>query len=149
MQENRKTGSWIINYNTLVRKVIHNCGKCQSVRVRFGKEIMADFPKDRVSESPSHCVKSVQIRSFFWSVFSLIRSEYEEIRSISRYTFRMREKTDQKKTPYLDTFHPVSFTYCGVDIFWPFLVDERQSELKRYDALFTWLDSRTVHTEVV
>ena len=97
MQENRKTGSWIINYNTLVRKVIHNCGKCQSARVRFGKEIMADLPKDRVSESPSHCVKSVQIRSFFWSVFSLIRTEYGEIRSISRYTFRMREKTDQKK----------------------------------------------------
>ena len=28
MQENRKTGSWTISYNTLVRKVIHNCGKC-------------------------------------------------------------------------------------------------------------------------
>ena len=82
MQENRKTGSWIINYNTLVRKIIHNCGKCQSVRIRFGKEIMADLPKDRVSESPSHCVKSVKIRSFFWSVFSLIRTEYGEIRSI-------------------------------------------------------------------
>ena len=25
-----------------------------------------------------HCVKSVQIRSYFWSVFSLIRTEYEE-----------------------------------------------------------------------
>ena len=69
MQENRKTGSWIINYNTLVRKIIHNCGKCQSVRVRFGKEIMADLPKDRFSESPSHCVKSVKIRSFFGPYF--------------------------------------------------------------------------------
>ena len=26
----------------------------------------------------SHCVKSVQIRSFFWSVFSRIRTEYGE-----------------------------------------------------------------------
>ena len=26
-----------------------------------------------------HCVKSVQIRSFFWSVFSRIRTEYREI----------------------------------------------------------------------
>ena len=26
-----------------------------------------------------HCVKSVQIRSFFWSVFSRIRTEYGEI----------------------------------------------------------------------
>ena len=35
-----------------------------------------------------HCVKSVQVRSFFWSVFS--------------------RNMDQKKTPYLDTFHSVS-----------------------------------------
>ena len=28
------------------------------------------------------CVKSVQIRSFFWSVFSRIRTEYGKIRSI-------------------------------------------------------------------
>ena len=34
-----------------------------------------------------HCVKSVQIRSFFWSVFSRIRTEY-----------------GPEKTPYLDTF---------------------------------------------
>ena len=27
----------------------------------------------------SHCMKSVQIRSFFWSVFSRIRTEYREI----------------------------------------------------------------------
>ena len=31
----------------------------------------------------SHCVKSVQIRSFFWSMFSRIRTEYGEIRIIS------------------------------------------------------------------
>ena len=37
-----------------------------------------------------HCVKSVQIRSFFWSVFSHIRTEY-----------------GPEKTPYLDTFHAV------------------------------------------
>ena len=35
-------------------------------------------------EKPIHCVKIVQIRSFFWSVFSCIWTE---------------------KTPYLDTFH--------------------------------------------
>ena len=43
-----------------------------------------------------HCVKSVQIRSFFWSVFFRIRTEYGEIRSISPYSVRMRENTDQK-----------------------------------------------------
>ena len=37
-----------------------------------------------------HCVKSVQIRSFFWSVFSPNAGKY-----------------GPEKTPYLDTFHAV------------------------------------------
>ena len=44
-----------------------------------------------------HCVKSVQIRRFFWSVFSLIRNEYGEILHISLYSVRMWENTDQEK----------------------------------------------------
>ena len=40
---------------------------------------------------PSHWVKCVQTRSFFWSVFSRIRTEYEP-----------------EKTPYLDSFQAVS-----------------------------------------
>ena len=44
-----------------------------------------------------HCVISVQIRSFFWSVFSRIRTEYGEILRISPYSVRMQENTDQKK----------------------------------------------------
>ena len=43
-----------------------------------------------------HCVESVQIQSCFWSVFFRIRSEYGEIRSISPYSLRLRENTDQK-----------------------------------------------------
>ena len=41
-----------------------------------------------------HFVKSVEIRCFFWSVFSCIRTEYRKIRT--------------KRTPYLYTFHAVS-----------------------------------------
>ena len=33
-----------------------------------------------------HCVKSVQIRSFFWSVFSGIRTEYGDLRSKSAFS---------------------------------------------------------------
>ena len=40
--------------------------------------------------NPRQCVKSVQIRSFFYSVFSRIRTEY-----------------GPEKTRYLDTFHTV------------------------------------------
>ena len=39
------------------------------------------------------CVKSVQIGSVFWSVFSCIQTEYRKIRS--------------RKTPYLEDFHAV------------------------------------------
>ena len=39
----------------------------------------------------THCVKSVQIRSFFWSVFSPNAGKY-----------------GSEKTPYLDTFHTVN-----------------------------------------
>ena len=34
-----------------------------------------------------HCVKSVQIRSFFWSVFSCIRTEYRKIRTRNKTVF--------------------------------------------------------------
>ena len=43
-----------------------------------------------------HCAKCVQIRSFFWPVFSRIRTEYEEIR-----------KYGPEKNPYLDPSHAV------------------------------------------
>ena len=45
---------------------------------------------------PFHCVKSVQIWSYFWSVFTCIRTEYEDLRSTSPYSVRIQENTDQK-----------------------------------------------------
>ena len=44
----------------------------------------------------NYCVKSVQIRIFFWSVISPIRTEYGKIRSISPYSVWIREYTYQK-----------------------------------------------------
>ena len=45
----------------------------------------------------THCMKSVQIRSFFWSVFYCIWTEYGEILRISPYLVQMLENMDQKK----------------------------------------------------
>ena len=42
-------------------------------------------------------MKSIQIQSFFWSVFSRIWTEYGEILRISLYSVRMPKNTDQKK----------------------------------------------------
>ena len=49
------------------------------------------------NSNSAHCVKNVQIRSFFCSVFSRIQTEYGEIRSICPYSVRMWKNTDQKK----------------------------------------------------
>ena len=40
------------------------------------------------------------------------------------------------------------FTYCGVDMFLPFIIKERRSEIKRHGILFTCLNSKTIHIEV-
>ena len=45
----------------------------------------------------SHCVKIVQIRIFFWSVFSCFRTEYRDLRSNSTYSIRIQKNTDDKK----------------------------------------------------
>ena len=49
-----------------------------------------------------HCMKSVQIPSFFWSVFSRIRTEYGDLLFSPN-----AGKYGPEKTPYLDTFHAV------------------------------------------
>ena len=40
------------------------------------------------------------------------------------------------------------FTHCGVDMFGPFTIRERRSDLKRYFALFTCFAIRAVHIKV-
>ena len=53
------------------------------------------------------CVKSVQIRSFFWSVFFRIRTEYGDLPWISIFTPNAG-KYGPEKCPYLNTFHTVT-----------------------------------------
>ena len=40
------------------------------------------------------------------------------------------------------------FTYCRVDTFGPFIIKQRRSEVKRYGAMFTCMNSRAVYVEV-
>ena len=48
-------------------------------------------------QSSYHCLKSVQIRSFFWCVFSCIRIEYRDLLRKSPYSVRIQEDMDQEK----------------------------------------------------
>ena len=60
------------------------------------RELVSQVSKQKCMEgkkTKKHCVKNVQIRNFFWSVFSCIWTEYRNVRP--------------EKTPYLDTFHAV------------------------------------------
>ena len=41
----------------------------------------------------AHCLKSVQIRSYFWSVFSCIRTEYGDLRRSEYKKIRTRNNT--------------------------------------------------------
>ena len=56
-----------------------------------------------------HSVKSVQVRSFFWSVFFRIRTEYGDLLRKSLYSVRIRENKDQKK------LRVWTFLRCGGD----------------------------------
>ena len=47
-----------------------------------------------------HYVKSVQIRKFFWSIFSRIWTKYGEILRISPYSVQIQENKDQKNSVF-------------------------------------------------
>ena len=42
-------------------------------------------------------MKNIQIRSYFWCVFSCIPTEYRDLQSKPPYSARIRENTDQKQ----------------------------------------------------
>ena len=47
-----------------------------------------------------HCVKSAQVRNFFWSVFSCIRTEYRDLLCKYPYSVRTQENTEQKNSVF-------------------------------------------------
>ena len=53
--------------------------------------------QSKLVKQKGHCVKSVKIRSFFWSVFFSIWNEYLEILRFLSSSVRMRENADEKK----------------------------------------------------
>ena len=66
-----------------------------------------------------HSVKSGQIQSFFWSVFSRIQTEYGDILRISSYLVQMWENTDQKKLRIWTLFTQWQDVWVSLVHFWP------------------------------
>ena len=56
----------------------------------------------RVSNAPLHLAlrEKCPYSELFWPLFSRIRTEYGEIQSISPYSVRVRENTDQNNSEY-------------------------------------------------
>ena len=46
------------------------------------------------------CIRTVQIRSFFWCVFSCIRTEYGDLLRKSSYSVQIQESNDQKNSVF-------------------------------------------------
>ena len=65
-------------------------------------EVLTSVIYDTLKER--HCVESVQIRSFLRSVCSLIRAEYEELRSISLRIQSECEKIRTRKNSVFGKF---------------------------------------------
>ena len=59
--------------------------------------IMTHYHKMRQILLQDHRVKRVQIRSFFCSGFSVIRTEYGDLRNKSLYSVQIRKNTNRKK----------------------------------------------------
>ena len=62
-----------------------------------------------------YCVKSIQIRSFFWSAFSCIWPEYGDLLRKSLCSVRIEKNTDQKKLRIWTLFMQCS-TLCITQI---------------------------------
>ena len=66
------------------------------------------------SHSLFHCVKSVQIQSYFWSVFSYIRTEYRKKRTINNSVFGHFSSSILSK--WLDTWQSPKNTFESISL---------------------------------
>ena len=58
-------------------------------------------------------MKSVQIRSFFWSVFSCIRTEYRDLVRKFPHSVQIQQNTDQKYPIFGHFSGSVLSALCG------------------------------------
>ena len=64
---------------------------------------------------------------------------------VTRKTVKLKQK--MVDLPYFRTAKAPPFTFCRVDMFCPFIIKQRKSQVKRYEAITICLSSRAVHFE--
>ena len=74
-----------------INKLIFDLGNCTLINAFEGKS--SQSPLSLIT-SKTHCVKSVQIRGYFWSVFYCIRTEYRKIRTRNNSVFGHISRSD-------------------------------------------------------
>ena len=85
----------------------------------------------------SHCVKSVQIRSFFWSVLSPIWTEHPDLFHKSPYLVQMRGNTDQTNSIFGHFSRSVFGGFLGINLTWLIWVT---SELRHVTSV--WVERK-------
>ena len=96
-----------IKININVQNILHMKKTCSRETTRGFLKTEKKSRIDYQCIMRGHYVKSFKIQSFFWSVFSFIWTEYEDLLQKSSYSAWIQENTDQKKTTYLDNSHLV------------------------------------------
>ena len=83
----------------LKKSLIENFIFCAVIAAEETSEIVFSQPVLAYTETNTnaHCVKSVQMRSFFRSVLSCIWTEYGDLRCRSPYSVWIQENTDQEE----------------------------------------------------
>ena len=66
VNEIRSNGLWIINVNSLVRQVIHQCVICRNLRGAIVQQKMSDLPTDRMESAPPFTYTGVDLFGPFY-----------------------------------------------------------------------------------
>ena len=79
----------------VIKNFANFTGKHLSAGVSFIMKVQVSWIKSNFYVH-IHCVKSVEIRSYFWSVFPYFRTKYGYLQSKYPYSVGIQENTDQK-----------------------------------------------------
>ena len=93
---------WIYSNIDYYEKILHSASICfKMIGLYEDFKLLCNGSNNSLkinfSFDGNHCVKSVQLRSFFWSVFSRIWTECGKIRTRKNYIFGGFSRSDQEQ----------------------------------------------------